>query len=552
MRKKIKLTLFIIVSLVLLWILIPTILGIWASKASDKKVNLSFLPTIPGARILNFQWKISELPSINLKMKGSIKIPWKSLVFGTQQLFALQVPATINLPSGKSKINFSGEIQGNFKKGEVNLKDINVWIEKFGRIFVSGRLVKWGTEICEIEGNVKNFAIDELRNMLGIQNLPFSAFITGKLSVTINKDIVKLLKFDIDFSNLLLQNNSSPLTGHIKGTYDLLGKKCIIDNGNIITQSGGKLFVKGMISDEDFNLKIESTGVNLEEIISQLPPRWQEKLKITTESKISINLEGSRKKDMVLPIFTGSISVPGQIQYNSFSCSSLNIQSSMENNEILIEAKKIEIGKIDCNDIRGKIFRENEKYRGIINFSFYNGTGKAQFMTTETNPLRIYAKAEISRIDFAKLVQSLNPEILITGLLNIVCFFEFGNKEYSLMAKIDNVVGRPFSQKLNIGAVKAIASLGSSNFAGNIGKQFGSGNFYYRKLSGVISIVNGYLTIEGTAGKAGENDYLVISEIFGSGINVLVDRNNNSIQIDDLKQRIGRAMKQSKPQFKLS
>ncbi|MCM8817306.1 MAG: hypothetical protein NC913_07360 [Candidatus Omnitrophica bacterium] len=495
---------------------------------------------------------MTEKPEIILKLKGSLKVPWKSLLFGTQQLFAFQTPATIKLPSGKSKLNFSGEIQGNFRKGDLTLKDVNVWLEKFGKIFVFGRLVKWGTEVCEIEGNVKDFAIDELRNILGIQNLPFSAAITGKLSVSINKDIVKLLKFDIDFSNLMIQQQSSPLQGHVKGTYDILEKKCIIDSGNITTKSGGKIFVKGMISSEDFSLKIESTGVNLEEIISQLPQKWQEKLKISSESKISISAEGFRSKEKVFPEFTGFLSIPGDIQYKNLSCSALSIKSYPEKNEILIEAQKVGIGRINCNEIKGKISRENEKYRGNINFSFYNGTGNVHFVTTETQPLKIYAKAEVSRMDLAMLVQSLSPEILITGIINIICFFEFGDKEYSLMAKFDNVPGRPFSQKLNIGAVKAIANLGSANFASSMGKQFGSGNFYYRRLGGVISIVNGLLTIEGTAKRAKGNDFLVTSEIFGSGINVLVDKNNNSIQIEDLKQRISRAMKQGKPQFKLS
>ncbi|MCX7705046.1 MAG: hypothetical protein N2115_02150, partial [bacterium] len=413
MKKKKKFVLLSIAILFALWISVSLVISAWVKFSSDRKVHLSFLLTLPGAKVLNFCWKISEFPSISLKIKGTFKIPWKSLFFGTQQLLAFQAPATINLPSGNSKINFSGEIRGNFKKGEVNLKDVKVWLEKFGNLFVNGQLVKWGTELCELEGNVQNFAIDELRNVLNIQNLPFSAFITGKLSITINKDIVKLVKFDIDFTNLLLQQQSSPLSGHVKGSYDLLEKKCVIDTGDINTKSGGKIFVKGMISKEEFSLKIESTGVNIDEIISQLPQKWQERFKIDTGSKISINAERLYRKGTQMPSFTGIIKVPGQIQYNNFSCSSLTIQSSLENNEIIVEAKKIGFGKIDCDEIKGKISRENEKYKGIINFSFYDGSGKTQFITSETMPLKIYSKTEISKINLAKFVQSLNPDILI-------------------------------------------------------------------------------------------------------------------------------------------
>ncbi|MCM8824774.1 MAG: hypothetical protein NC937_01275 [Candidatus Omnitrophica bacterium] len=551
MTKSKKVVLWITGTLIFIWILLPVWLGVWAKYASKKRVNLSFLLTLPGARILNFQWKIAEKPMVIFKTRGEIKVPWKSFLFGANQLLAFQAPATINLPQGKSKINFSGQIQGNFKKGEVNIKDVNIWLEKFGSIFASGRLVKWGKEICEIEGSVKNFAIDELRDILEIQNLPFSALVTGKISITINRDVVKILKFDIDFTDLLLQKQSSPLSGHIKGTYDIIEKKCFLDSGTIITKTDGKVSVKGMISAEDFNLKIMSEGINLEEIISQLPEKWQEKFKVRTEQKISFDGEGFWKKDEGLPFFTGFFSAPGEINYNNFSCSSLKIQG-VNQNEIVIETKNVEIGKIRCDSIKASIVRENGKYRCNLNFSFYDGHGTAVFLTSEEFPLKIYGKTEISKINLQKLIHSLNPEILVTGMVNAICFLEFGNKTFSLQAKIDNVPARPFSQKLNIGAVKALASLGSSSFAGSIGKQFGVGNFYYRKLSAIVSIVDGQLTIEGTAKKAEGNDYLVTSEIFGSGINVLVDRNNNSIRIEDLKERIARAMKQNKPQLKLS
>jgi len=129
---------------------------------------------------------------------------------------------------------------------------------------------------------------------------------------------------------------------------------------------------------------------------------------------------------------------------------------------------------------------------------------------------------------------------------------EVAPKNISVIAKFDNVPARPFSQKLNISAVKALASLGSSSFAGSIGKQFGSNNFYYRRLGGLITYQNGLLTIEGTVKKAGNQDYLVSSEIFGSGINVVVDNKNNSIHIEDLKQRIKGAIKHNNVEMEIS
>ncbi|HQL65657.1 MAG TPA: hypothetical protein PLS78_07360, partial [bacterium] len=163
-----------------------------------------------------------------------------------------------------------------------------------------------------------------------------------------------------------------------------------------------------------------------------------------------------------------------------------------------------------------------------------------------------YAKADVKRINLEKLIHNLNPDVLVTGIVNLICFMEFGKNNVSLMARFDNVPGRPFSQKLNIGAVESLAKLGPSSFSGSIGRQFGSENFYYRRIGGVINYQDGLLTIEGTVKKAGNYDYLVTSEIFGSGINVLVDKKNNSIHIEDLKQRINNAMKQNKPEMKFS
>ena len=539
-------------AILLLWLFIPLFIGLWAKLASCGRVKLSFFLTPPGARVIKFQWKIFEKPLIALGLKGSVKVPWKSFIFGSQQLLAFQAPGNITLPEGKSKVNFSAELQGNFKTGELNIKKGDVWLEKFGKIFVSGKLVKWGKEICEIEGDVKNFSIDEFRNLLGIQNLPFSATITGKLSVSINKDIVKLIKFDIDFNKLLFQQHSKPLSGHVKGNYDFLSRKCFIETGNILTETGGKLSLKGLISEEEFNVKIDSEGLSIEEIISQLPEKWQEKIKFKTNSGISINGDAFWKKQSQLPFFAGLIFVPGELVYKNFSCSDLTLTGSQETQQITIFARKINFAKIKCDEIKGKITRINEKYKGNITFNFYDGSGNVSFVTNENMPLKIYARAEINKINLLKLVQSLNPDIVVTGLVNVISFLEIGNKEFSMQAKIDNIPQRPFSQKLNISAVRALASLGSSGFAGSIGRKFGSSDFYYRKLSGVISITNGQLTIEGTAKKAGDNDYLVTSEIFGSGINVLVDRKNNSIHIEDLKQRISNAMKQNKAQLKFS
>ncbi len=551
MKRKTRIFLWTVVILVFIWLSVPSFLGLRVNSSSGGKVKIHFFLTHASAKILRFQWKIFERPHIVLNARSTIKIPWKNFLFGTEQLLAFEGPGNIVLPSGNSRINFSGEIQGNFKTGEVNIKNGNIWLEKFGKVFVSGKLIKWGKETCEIEGNVRDFSIDQLRIIFGIQNLPFSGKINGNLSITTNRDVVRLLKFDVSFSEFFFQKQSKPLSGNAKGSFDLLKKRCFIETGNITTQSGGRISLMGFISPKEFNLKIESEGVNLEEIISQMPEKWQEKIKLRSDSGISINAEGVWKREEVLPFLSGFLSVPGEVYFNNFSCRSFILKSSQNSNEIDIAAAKIGFGNINCVGIKGKIARDNNRYKGSITFNLYDGKGNISFMSSEAgNPFKLYAKADVNRINLEKLVHSLNPDVLITGIMNLVCFIGFGKKDFSLMAKFDNVPGMPFSQKLNISAVKALASLGSSSFGGSIGKKLGSTNFYYRKIGGVVSYQNGLLTIEGTAKKSANHDYLISSEIFGSGINVLVDRKNNSIHMEDLKQRINNAMKQNKPQIK--
>ncbi len=552
MKRKLKNVLWILAIVIFIWVSLPLCLDLKVHSSSDGKINLRFFLTHASAKILKFQWNIFDKPSVVLNAKSTIKIPWRSFLLGTQQVLAFEGPGNITLPSGTSKLNFSAEIQGNFKTGQVNIKKGNIWLEKFGQIFVSGKLVNWGKETCEIEGDINNLAVDQFRTLFGIQNLPFAGIISGHLSITINKDIIKSLRFDVNFSNLLFQRQGKPLTGHAKGVYDLLTKKCFVETGNIVTQSGGKVSVKGFISPEEFNLKIESAGVNLEEIISQLPEKWQEKIKFKGDEEISVNVEGLWKKRQ-LPFLSGFIDIPGEICLNNIFCSSCHIKGCQNSGDIDIEIAQLGFGNLGCNKIKGTITRDNDRYQGDIFFNFYDGKGKISFTSSESGlPLSVYAKADVERINLEKLIHSVNPEILVTGAINLICFMEVAPKNISVIAKFDNVPARPFSQKLNISAVKALASLGSSSFAGSIGKQFGSNNFYYRRLGGLITYQNGLLTIEGTVKKAGNQDYLVSSEIFGSGINVVVDNKNNSIHIEDLKQRIKGAIKHNNVEMEIS
>jgi len=93
-------------------------------------------------------------------------------------------------------------------------------------------------------------------------------------------------------------------------------------------------------------------------------------------------------------------------------------------------------------------------------------------------------------------------------------------------------------QALNFGAVKALTALATGHPIRSISRQ----DFSYQKMAGRVTIKNGYLTIEGLAGRKGESGYLLKSRPFGQGINVLVHTKTNTIRLEDFRKRIARAL----------
>jgi hypothetical protein len=65
-------------------------------------------------------------------------------------------------------------------------------------------------------------------------------------------------------------------------------------------------------------------------------------------------------------------------------------------------------------------------------------------------------------------------------------------------------------------------------------------------MKGKILLKNNYLTIEGLAGEKGESQYLIIKPFLLPGINILIDKRNNTIQIDELINRINLAIERIK------
>ncbi|MDX9799322.1 MAG: hypothetical protein RBT05_10750 [Bacteroidales bacterium] len=122
----------------------------------------------------------------------------------------------------------------------------------------------------------------------------------------------------------------------------------------------------------------------------------------------------------------------------------------------------------------------------------------------------------------------MNEEVYISGVMDIEGkgYYSNGSPVLELIFKTKKSKG--VKQVMNFGAVKFISSLGG----GNPIKSIGSANFRYNIISGKVRIKDGYLTIEGLAGKKGDKYFLVKSGLFG-GINISIDK-RNTIKIEDL------------------
>ncbi|MCM8803895.1 MAG: hypothetical protein NC833_01410 [Candidatus Omnitrophica bacterium] len=183
----------------------------------------------------------------------------------------------------------------------------------------------------------------------------------------------------------------------------------------------------------------------------------------------------------------------------------------------------------------------NKNLEGYSNFYFYDGTGKVNFKL-DVSFSNIKGFFTIDNININKLAISLNDKIVINGLINLVGSFNIlkGNLELDTIFK--SIKKKGVKQYMNFGAIEFITSLSGTNPI----KRVGTSNFYYSNISGKISIKNNRLTIEGLAGEKGENQYLVTKPFLLPGINLLIDKRNNTIEINELINRVNLAIERIK------
>jgi len=525
------------------WLLLPSIVSLLLTHSTQDRCRISFFLTPNRASVRSFQWRMLQNPQILGKIRTSLKLPWRSFIFGQEQLLAFSGPGQIVFPKGQNKLELSGEVNGNFKTGALRITGASVKVENLGRILLSGNLSNWGKENVTLSGRVNDFMLSDLRRALNIPQMPFSGKVDGMVDLVISKDKIKLFKFDLDFRELIYREKSTPFSGHVKGSYDLVASICTIENAIVKSPSGGTLELKGLLGKEEFALKFKSEGLDLEEVVSQLPEAWQKKFQFKANGNVSLDCE-TRWETGSLPEFAGRMQINGNLEGAKFSCGSFSLtginRTSSKQPDFYISLRDLTFGNMRIPSAGGTLYPQEGRYLGEISFSLWEGKGVAQLsipVTVGKSP-KLVGRIDLHKMQLEKFARSLNPEIVFTGLIDIVSFIELARGHVFVQASFENIKGKPGIQKLNFGALKALANFGSANIAGSISR----GDFYYRRLAGIITYNDGFLTVEGRAKSGQKYDYLMTSGYF-SGINIIVDRTGNTIRIEDLKNRIQRAMK---------
>lgn len=201
--------------------------------------------------------------------------------------------------------------------------------------------------------------------------------------------------------------------------------------------------------------------------------------------------------------------------------------------------KEFSFYNLKIKDIEGFF---NKNFEGYLNFYFYDGIGRIDFKLGDLNFSSINGFFTIDNININKLALSLNDKIVINGLINLKGSFNISKEDLELEAIFKSIKRKGIKQYMNFGAIEFITSLSGANPI----KQFGTSNFYYNNIGGKISIKNNHLTIEGLLGEKGENQYLITKPFLLPGINLLIDKRSNTIEINELINRVNLAIERIK------
>ncbi|MCM8770013.1 MAG: hypothetical protein NC911_10185 [Candidatus Omnitrophica bacterium] len=181
-------------------------------------------------------------------------------------------------------------------------------------------------------------------------------------------------------------------------------------------------------------------------------------------------------------------------------------------------------------------------YQGIIQTRFYDSSGILKF---SFNGNLFYPEFSFDgifpEVNLLKFFTAVNDQVIVSGIVKSQVEGKVSPGSFQLSLRIESVPARGVKQTLNFGAVKALTALGGGGTIRAITKS----DFHYRKLAGRLTLADGYLTIEGLAGRHGHYQYFLQSSPWGQGINVFVDPEMNTIRLEYLLSRLQTAFSRS-------
>ena len=261
-----------------------------SEKVKIGSVSLSLCGLNINSLVFNYPLLKMEFP--NLRIRPS----WKMIFKRNNQIFAFSGPGQMSKESKSKGISLKGEISGNFKKGNIEIKETSLHIEDLGGVEISGSLKKWGKENFSADLKLKNISIRELSKFFEIE-LPVEGKAQGALDILVNeKRQIRQINFDLLFPEIYIKGGNLSLKGKIKGSYNLINKIAKISYGDFETEKGEKIIFKGTVGEERFTLQFNSEGLTVESIIESLPEKWRKKIEAKGNLKLKDFIISKDKK----------------------------------------------------------------------------------------------------------------------------------------------------------------------------------------------------------------------------------------------------------------
>jgi len=505
-------------------------------SSNTVKITSVYFPKI-GIKIKNIKFHPVETPYTIILKNFYIRPSILSLFRQDNLAFAFTGPGEIETNSKKREIDISGSVSGNFKKGDLKFEKTKVYLEKLGKLEISGSVENWGKEKTLLKLKLDYISLENLLDFFNIESSA-KGKIKGDLLLTIiKKENIEKMDFVLNFPELFIENKQNMFNGQIIGNTSLLTKKTEITKGEINSAGGGKIIFEGLVENQDFNFKFTSKGITVEEILDFLPAKFKEKIGVKkAQGQISMD-NFSIQKDKKNFLFSGYLT----LNNSSFIVKETDITDFnlfVNSDDTSFNCKSLKYNNIVMNDIIG-VIKGNNSYKGEFSFLFYNGKGECNFtlLNLFQNP-EIFTEFKLKEISISSLFNSLNPQIYVSGIMNLKGYAKLNKTDKEIEVVFDTSKKKGEKQFLNFAAVKALLHFGASSLITSARKT----NYSYKKLAGKITLKNGYLTIEGLAGEKGENQYLVRSGYFGPRINILVNKKTNTIKLEDFRKRIRNAV----------